>query len=129
MKLAMWVFMLACNLIAPVIMILFGRLFLKKPPEERNGWYGYRTRRSGLSQETWDFAQHYMGKIWCKVGWALVVFAVLGQLLTLLAPTVEAMCLWSMAPMTVEVTVMLIATLVPVERALKRNFDENGMRR
>ena len=125
---ALWVFMLACNLIAPVFMVLFGRLFLKNPPKERNGWYGYRTRRSGLSQEAWDFAQRYMGEVWYKVGWGLVLFAVLGQALTLLAPTMGAMCMWSMAPMTVEIIVML-ASIIPVERALKRNFDGNGMRR
>lgn len=128
MKLAMWVFMLVCNLIAPVIMLLFGRRFIKNPPKERNGWYGYRTRRSGLSRETWDFAQRYMGEIWYKVGWTLLLFAVLGQLLTLLAPTMGSMCMWSMAPMTVEIIVML-AAIIPVERALKRNFDENGVRR
>lgn len=124
----MWVFMLACNLIAPVFMILLGRRFMKNPPKERNGWYGYRTNRSMRSQAAWDFAQRYMGEIWYKVGWALALFAVLGQLLTLLAPTMGAMCMWSMAPTTVEIIVML-AAIIPVERALKQNFDENGVRR
>ena len=125
---AMWVFLLACNLIAPVVMVLFGRRFIKNPPKERNGWYGYRTNRSMKNQETWDFAQRCMGEIWYKVGWALVLFAVLGQLLTLLAPTMGSMCMWSMAPMTVEIIVML-AAIIPVERALKQIFDENGNRR
>ena len=127
-QIIMWVFLLVCNLIAPVFMILFGRRFLNNPPRERNGWYGYRTNRSMKSQDTWDFAQQYMGEIWYKAGWALVLFAVPGQLLTLLAPTMESMCMWSIAPTTVEIIVML-AAIIPVERALKQKFDDNGMRR
>lgn len=125
---AMWAFMLACNLIAPVFMILFGRRFLKAPPRGRNGWYGYRTSRSMKSQDAWDFAQRYMGEVWQKAGWALALFAVAGQLLTLLAPDMGAMCMWSLPVMLVELVVLMLS-IIPVERALKRNFDENGVRR
>lgn len=128
MKLGMCIFMLLCNLIVPVTMILLGRLFTKNPPKEISAAFGYRTNRSMKNQDTWDFAQRYMGEIWYKVGWALVLFAVLGQALTLLAPTMGAMCMWSLVPTTVEIIVML-AAIIPVERALKQNFDENGVRR
>lgn len=128
MKLGMWIFMLVCNLIAPAVMIGFGWKFKKNPPKERNGLYGYRTSRSMKNQDTWDFAQWYMGELWWKIGWALVPLALLGQTLTLLCPTMESMCLWSIAPCAVEITVALIATLIPVERALKENFDKDGRR-
>ena len=128
MKLAMWVFMLVCNLLIPAVMIGFGGRFLNNPPRERNGWYGYRTSRSMKNQDTWDFAHQVCGRIWRKAGLAMLPLAVLGQALTLLAPTVDAMCLWSLVPTTAECVVM-IAAIFPVERALKRNFDENGMRR
>ena len=129
MRLAMWVFLLICNLIAPAVMIGFGRLFEKNPPREINAAFGYRTSRSMKNQDAWDFAQRYMGELWRKVGWAMLPLAVLGQVLTLLCPTMESMCLWSLAPVTAEVTVMLIATILLVERALKKNFDQNGTRR
>ena len=128
MKWFMWAFMLVCNLLCPIAMIVIGRKFAENPPKERNGWYGYRTNRSMKSQDTWDFAHQVCGRIWRKTGWAMLPLAVLGQLLTLLAPTFESMCMWSIAPVTVEIIVML-AAIVPVERALKQNFDENGMRR
>lgn len=127
MKLAMWVFMLVCNLIVPAVMFFFGRRFLKKPPMERNNLYGYRTTRSMRNQETWDFAQRRMGEVWRKTGLVMLPLAVLGQALTLLAPTAESMCLWSLVPTSIEV-VALATTIFPVERALKRNFDENGNR-
>lgn len=128
MKLVMWVFMLACNLIAPAAMIGIGRRYKAKPPCEINDWSGYRTKRSMKNQDTWDFAQAYMGKVWRKAGWIVLPLTVLGQALTLLCPTVESMCMWSLAPTAVEVAA-LIVTIFPVERALKQTFDENGTRR
>ena len=127
MKLAMWVFMLVCNLLIPATMIGFGRMFTKNPPREINSGFGYRTSRSMKNQETWDFAHEYCGRLWNKVGWALVPLAVVGQALTLLCPTVESMCLWSLVPTTAE-TVVLMVSIIPVERALKQNFDKDGNR-
>ena len=127
MKLVMWVFMLTCNLIIPVVMILFGRMFEEAPPKKVNWTFGYRTKRSMKSQEAWDFAQRYFGELWQKMGRALLPLAVLGQALTLLCPDVESMCYWSLVPTIVE-TVVMTATLIPVERALKQNFDKDGKR-
>lgn len=128
MKLGMWVFMLVCNLIIPAVMAGFGRRFGNNPPKDINGIYGYRTSMSMKNQDTWDFAQRYMGETWQKAGWAMFPLAVVGQALTFWAPTVESMCLWSMAPTALEV-VALAATIFPVERALRQTFDENGNRR
>ena len=128
MKLAMWVFMLVCNLLIPAAMIGHGRRFTKNPPKEINMGNGYRTSRSMKNQATWDFAQEYCGRLWTRAGWALVPLAVVGQALTLLCPDVQSMCRWSLATTTVEVVVMAF-TYFPVERALKQNFDENGRRR
>ena len=128
MKWFMWVFMLAMNLLIPATMIGFGRMFTKNPPKEINSGFGYRTSRSMKNQETWDFAHQYCGRLWNRMGWALIPLAVAGQALTLLCPTVESMCLWSLAPTTAE-TVVMAAIYFPVERALKRNFDTDGRRR
>ena len=127
MKIAMWVFMLVCNLLIPATMIGFGRMFTKNPPREINSGFGYRTSRSMKNQDTWDFAHEYCGRLWNKAGWALVPLAVVGQALTLLCPTVESMCYWSLVPTVAEVVVMA-AVYFPVERALKQNFDKDGNR-
>ena len=128
MKLVMWVFMLACNLIAPAVTIWYGRRFEKNPPKEPNAWFGYRTNRSMKNRDTWDFAQRKMGEVWGRWGFAMLPPVVVCQALTLLCPTVESMCMWSLAPTTVEVAA-LIVTIFLVERALKQTFDENGTRR
>ena len=127
MKWFMWAFMLAMNLLIPAAMISCGRRFTENPPRKINKGFGYRSNRSMKNQDTWDFAQLYCGKVWWKWGRALIPLAVVGQALTLLCPTVDSMCLWSLVPTTAE-TVVLMVSIIPVERALKRNFDKDGKR-
>ena len=127
MKLAMWVFMLVCNLLAPATIIGVGWLFKINPPKEISSTFGYRTKRSMKNQDTWDFAQLYSGKVCWTWGWVMVFPVVLGQALTLLRPTVESMCNWSLVVTAAEI-VALVAIIFPVERALKRNFDKDGKR-
>ena len=128
MKLAMWVLMLVCNLLIPAVTVWYWQQFKKDPPKEPNAWFGYRTNRSMKNQDTWNFAQRKMGAVWGRWGLAMLPPAVVCQALTLLCPTVDGMCLWSIPITTVE-TALLLLSMIPVERALKQNFDENGVRR
>ena len=127
MKLAMWVFMLVMNLLIPASMIGFGRMMEKNPSGVVDSSFGYRTKRSMKNQDTWHFAQTYCGKLWRKWGRALIPMAVFGQALTLLCPDTESMCLWSLAVTTAE-TVVMTVIYIPVEWALKQNFDKDGNR-
>lgn len=128
MKLGMWIFMLACNLLIPAVVVWYGLRFKKNPPREVNTLFGYRTRRSMKNQETWDFAQQKMGEVWGRWGFAMLPPVVVCQALTLLCPTVDGMCLWSLPITTVEAALLLLS-MIPVERALKKTFDKNGNRR
>ena len=128
MKLGMWTFMLICNLLIPAAAIWYGRRFRADPPKEPNAWFGYRTARSMKSRDAWSFAQRKMGEVWGRWGYAMVPPVLVCQGLTLLCPTVDGMCLWSLPITTVEV-VLLLLSMIPVERALKENFDEYGRRR
>lgn len=67
-----WLFLLAMDLLLPGLMIGFGKEFIKNPPTEINPGYGYRTAMSSKNQDTWDFAQKYMGKVWHQAGWVLL---------------------------------------------------------
>ena len=48
--------MVMMDLMIPLIMIVFGKVFLKNPPKEINLIYGYRTGRSMKNKDTWNFA-------------------------------------------------------------------------
>lgn len=127
MKIGMWVLMLICNLLIPAVTIWYGRRFQANPPKEPNGVFGYRTARSMKSRDAWNFAQRKMGEVWGRWGFVMAPPVVVCQALTLLCPTVEGMCLWSL-PITVVEVAALLLSMIPVERALKENFDGNGRR-
>ena len=55
-----WIYMFFMVLTIPAIMIIFGRIFMKKAPEKINWVFGYRTRRSMMNKDTWAFAHKYI---------------------------------------------------------------------
>lgn len=57
-----WLFMLICDLLVPIIMIVGGRIMWKHCPKHINGIYGYRTTRSMKNMDTWKFAHDYCRK-------------------------------------------------------------------
>jgi len=127
MAMAFWFYMLAADLLLPLLMVLLGRRFRTRPPAEINGVYGYRTARSMKSRETWDFAHRYIGGLWVRLGLVLLPLSVLPLLFVwgkdpdVVGTVSAAVCLIQLIP--------LLASLVPTERALARTFDENGERR
>ncbi|WP_130868235.1 SdpI family protein [Intestinimonas massiliensis (ex Afouda et al. 2020)] len=122
-----WIFCLAMNLLLPVIMLVFGRLFQKKPPRQINGLYGYRTAWSMKSQETWNFAHKLCGRLWFRLGLILLPVSVCAML-PALGRSVDAVGIWCCVVEGVQL-VVLIGSIIPVERALKRTFDDFGRKR
>lgn len=121
-----WLFVLAFDLLLPVVMIFFGREFMKNPPAEINPGYGYRTAMSSKNQDTWDFAQKYMGEVWYRAGKVLLIPSVL-PLLLVLGRDVGTVGKVGMIACGAQLVVMLGSILV-VERALRKTFDKNGNR-
>ena len=119
-------FNLALVLLAPLIMIGFGWSFIKKPPKDINGSYGYRTPMSMKNQDTWAFAHSYCGKLWVQCGKVLLAASVaamlffLGKDISKISAAGAAVCIAQ--------TVVMVGTLFPVERALKKTFDKDGNR-
>ena len=116
----MYVFLFVIVLLTPLVMICFGGAWQKNPPAEINDAYGYRTKRSMASKAAWDYAHRYSGRIWFWAGLGLVVISIAAMLFFMKA--YEHTVLWLMI---FQVAVILLSIL-PVERALKKNFDENG---
>ena len=123
-----WTFMLVCSLLIPLIMIGFGWRFMKKPPKDINGAYGYRTSMSMKNRDTWDFAHRTCGRVWWIVGWAMLPLTVLAQVPMLRCSTVGEIGFWSTVLEMAE-AIVLVVTIIPVERALHKNFDKKGNRR
>ncbi len=122
-----WIFMLIMELLIPGTMLGFGWIFLHKPPETINYAYGYRTPMSTKSQETWDFAHRYAGRLWYRWGMWLMIVSIMIMLLLIgkdkntIGNVGSILCMLQLIPM--------IAVIVPTERALKQNFDKSGHRK
>lgn len=122
-----WLFCTASCLLVPAVMLYFGWRFLKKPPKHCNSFYGYRTTRSMRNQQTWDFAHQVCGRLWFRWGLVLLPLSLLAMLLVL-GKDVEELGVWLMGVTVIQV-VVLLGSIVPVERALKKNFDQFGRKR
>ena len=122
-----WIFMFICNIIIPTIMIIFGRVMWKNPPKKINGIYGYRTTMSMKNMDTWNFAHESAGKLWWKIGWIMLVLSVIVQI-PFIKSGEDVIGMLGMV-LCIAQCVVLIGSIVPVEKALKETFDKNGNRR
>ena len=116
--------MLLVILIMPLMMVGFGLLLMKNPPKKINSYYGYRTRRSVRSQETWDFAHYYFGKLWLVCGLVSLPFSLV-PLCLVLGKSEQVISVAGLIVLGIQ-TLLLLVTILLTERALKKNFDEFG---
>lgn len=113
-----WLITVAVNMIIPIAIFVTGLLYLKRPAKEINWMYGYRTQSAMKSQESWDFAQKYFGKLCFRLGVGLIIFV----LLFCLSPygrKAENLKTVEIVLGNVEV-IALICALLPTEFALKQ---------
>ena len=117
-----WFFMTVSNLILPVLMIVLGKVFMKKPPKQINGFYGYRTRRSMKNQAAWDFSHLYCGKLWRKMGWFMLPVSMI-VMIPAFGKSDDIVGAVGGVVVTAECMVMLVSILL-TEKALAKQFDE-----
>lgn len=122
-----WFIMLAMVLLIPLIMIGFGRAFMKKEPNDINELFGYRTTRSMKNKDTWAFAHKYCGRIWFVGGLVLAAVTVIAMLFVI-GKSKDITGTLGMIINGVQL-VVLIGSIIPTEMALKRTFDDDGNRR
>ncbi len=122
-----WFFMLIMILLIPAVMIIFGKYFVKKAPENINYFFGYRTTLSMKSKETWEFAHNHIGNIWYKWGLILLPFSVL-VLVVVMGNDEDTIGVVGTA-ITIVQLLPIFASIVITEKELKKNFDEEGNRK
>ena len=122
-----WIFMLVMDLIVPITMLCLGRQFMKNAPKRINSNYGYRTNMSMKSQETWDFAHRYCGKVWWIMGLVMLP-ATLATMLFVLGEDTEHISIMGGIVCGAQLIPPLLS-IIPTELALRRNFDKEGRRK
>ena len=121
------IFMLIMVLLIPLTMIFFGWLLFRRTPKEINYVYGYRTKTSMRNEETWKFANQYLGKQWYRCGLLSAPLSVIAIAIVLGKGTETVGTIGGM--ITMIQMIPLVGAIIPTEIALKNNFDENGRKR
>ena len=119
--------MLIMVLLIPLTMIVFGVIFIKRPPAKINATYGYRTKMSMKNMKTWIFAHHYAGRIWTITGIAIAIPSVIAMALVFNREI--ATVGWTGGVIAFLQCIILCIPILFTERALKRKFDEYGSER
>ena len=122
-----YIYMLLTSLLIPVIMLVFGWIFRCQAPKKINVWYGYRSARSMKNEDTWVFAHQHIGRTWMLVGAVLLVISVI-PMIAVYGKDDDTVSVVSLVLLFVQMFPMIMS-LIPTERALKRTFDENGIRK
>ncbi len=118
-----WWFMLCCDILIPITMIVCGRMMWKHCPKNINGLMGYRTSRSMKNMDTWKFAHEYCGQLWWKIGWITLIPSIIVHI-PFYGTDVNTIGVVSGILVTIQV-IVLIASIFPTEIALKRNFTDD----
>lgn len=120
-----WWFMLICDLIVPIVMIIGGRMMWKHSPKSINGIVGYRTHRSMKNMDTWKFAHEYCGKLWWKIGWFVIVLSVLIHI-PLYHSDKNTIGIAGGILMTTQCIVLMVSICL-TEKALKKHFHDDSI--
>ena len=117
-----WIFSFLSAQVIPVTVLAAGYYYKNHIPKTMKS--GYRTARSTRSRETWVFAHRMLGRLWRPLGWVLLTVSFFGMFAVLMVNK-NALEKATTVLCTVQAAAML-GTLIPIERALKQNFDETG---
>ena len=122
-----WVLMLLTALICPLMMLIIGLIYKNHAPKKINRFSGYRTEMSMKNIGTWTFAHKYIARMWLIWGAILTVPSAV-PMLFVIDKSEETISLTALIVCFIGLGAMM-ATLIPTEIALRKNFDKDGNRR
>lgn len=122
-----WLFLFVCDLLIPITMIIGGKMMWKHPPRNINAFIGYRTKRSMMNMDTWKFAHEHSGRLWNKIGWIMLIPSIIVHF-PISDKSENEIAVVSGILCAVQ-CVVLIASTLPTEIALKRTFTNEGIRK
>ena len=122
-----WWFILICDLIIPIILMIAGRTMWKHCPKNINTVFGYRTTRSMKNMDTWRFAHDYCGRLWLTIGLLMLIPSALIHI-PFYHSDENTIGIVSVVLMAIQ-CIVLVVSIFPTEAALKKAFHDDGTRR
>jgi len=120
----LWIVMFLSNLLIPVLMLVFGLWFYRKPPKKISSYFGFRTMRSMKNINTWTFAHQFCGKILLRNGIVSLIITIMAMYL-IFNETNENIVLYGTIH-TMLLVVFMILPIISTEKELKKTFDDDG---
>lgn len=120
-----WIFMFIMEIVQPLTFIGFGYWFIKSPPAQINGIFGYRTKMSMKNIETWHFAHRYCGRQWIRTGWITMAVSV-SVMLLLIGQNEDRIGAVGGTVVFIQIAVLAIFPVLRTERELRRQFHTDG---
>ena len=77
--------------------------------------------------DTWKFSHDYCGRLWWKIGWVMLIPSVIilfpfyNRSVNMIGIVGTILCVLQ--------SVILILSILPTEKALKRNFTDEGIQK
>ena len=90
---------LVIGLLPPLVMLVIGIIWRRKPPARQSSGLAYRTALSERTQETWDFAHTHISRLWVRLGVVLSICTAI--LVHVWVKENFTLLLWVMANVTV----------------------------
>ncbi len=122
-----WWVTFICDLLIPLIMLLFGIMMMVSAPNNINYIFGYRTARSMKNQDTWKFAHEYCGRLWWRIGLIMLIPTVLVHI-PFYNSNEKVVGTVAIIVMVIQLIVLFVS-IIPTEIALKKNFNDDGTRK
>ena len=119
-----WILVSCMTALIPFVMIIFGIIFLICAPKGVNYIFGYRTRKSMKSKETWDYSHKLLGRFWLILG-VITLPLVLLSMYFVRGMGDDIVGLVG-ALVTLASFIPLLLPIIPVEVGLRKNFDAFG---
>lgn len=111
----------------PLLLLLFGLIYLLRPPQEANYALGYRFWWSMASLDAWQFTHRLAGYVWSGLGLVLTVIMALicngfrrMEPMAMVWAAVKCLC-WELA--------LTLIACIAIDIAVVAVFDRDGYRR
>ena len=124
------IFVRACVMAAPVIVLFLGLVYLILPPKEANHSFGYRIYFGMGSVEAWRFTQKLAGIAWAILGLGLSVFMWLisgnfrGMDVMEMADKAVLCILWELGLIAVSCLIINTIVMICYDRKGYNRFDK-----
>lgn len=118
-----WIILLIFDGLIPLTALIGGIWFMKWAPRTKGG-FGYCSKASMKTDETWRFAQSCCGMIWEMIGIATLVPSLMFGAISYFTNTL-IQCVVTLILVAVQMVILWVGTM-SVERSIKKHFDEDG---